>query len=708
MADLIQRARELCQQLQPVLGDRVNRLWTTYIAESQAANRADIERTLELLAAKHLGVNFSPDRNPFPPPSSSFCGKGEIPVGDIYYGGKSLRSFKLRADRLKEHLLICGRSGSGKTNLAFHLMEGIMNAGIKVLAMDWKRGYRDLLQIQPDLRVYTVGRDVSPIQFNPLIPPAGCEPRNWGKLIIDVIASAYFGGEGVISILNTGLNRLYEDAGVFGGDVDRWPTPMDLLVWLKTKKLTGRAAMWKASAERIMQALSLGEFGKIVDTQNNADVAGLLLENVVLEMDGLASNSDRIMFSEALTLYIYRLRLSEGPRDTLTNLIILEEAHNLLLAGGAGKRESILENSIRMIRQYGLGYVFIDQSASLLSKVAFANSYATIALSQKLRGDIQAMSSAMNLSDSQKESLSTLPIGSAVVRLADEHPEPFLVRVPRTSVIEGQIQDHDILRARPDFADSMANRDPSNDPGPIPDIPVNHRRKNILDIIGESMIPAHPPPTPLDDSSVEETHPANPPQREQNDTQATISREAIRFLVDIATRPLSTTVSRYQKLHLSRRKGNAIRQDLIQAGIAEAVAIATRSGQVMLCQLTDRGRRICVQHGIDPPTGSPESLEHRYWKERIANQFRKEGYRITLEYHVPGDGFVDVLANRDDESIAIEVETGRSNIRANVEKLRGAGFSKVILFATTPAAVEACHAASHEDNVDILTWLDLC
>ena len=90
-----------------------------------------------------------------------------------------------------------------------------------------------------------------------------------------------------------------------------------------------------------------------------------------------------------------------------------------------------------MIRQYGMGYVFVDQSASLLSKVAFANSYATLALSQKLRGDIQTIAGAMNLTDEQKDALSTLPIGTAVVRLADEHPEPFLVRVPRCPVQEG-------------------------------------------------------------------------------------------------------------------------------------------------------------------------------------------------------------------------------------------------------------------------------
>jgi hypothetical protein len=56
------------------------------------------------------------------------------------------------------------------------------------------------------------------------------------------------------------------------------------------------------------------------------------------------------------------------------------------------------------------------------------------------------MSSAMNLSDEQKEALSTLPVGTAVVRLADEHPEPFLVRVPRFPVTEGCVSDERVSR----------------------------------------------------------------------------------------------------------------------------------------------------------------------------------------------------------------------------------------------------------------------
>jgi len=466
------RVQELCRKLKPVLGTKVDRLWTAYLAESDMTGKADIEQTLELLAAKHLGQGYQPDRSPFPPPSKQFAEAGDTYLGEVHYGGRDLHSFFLRSDRLKEHILIAGRSGSGKTNLTFVLMKGIMARGIKVLALDWKRGYRDLLSVQPDLHVHTIGRDVSPFRFNPLIPPPGCEPNVWIKLIVDVIASAYLGGEGVISLLVAGLDKLFKEAGVFDQTMSRWPTIPDLLAWLQTVRLKGRAAMWQASAERILLAMTYGEFGAVVNTQDNSHVRELLDRNVILEMDGLSSNSDRTMFSEALTLYLYRYRLSQGPQRRLTNLIVLEEAHNLLLQKTADARESILENTIRMIRQYGMGYVFVDQSASLLSKVAFANSYATLALSQKLRGDVQAIGGAMNLTDEQKEALNTLPIGTAIVRLADEFPEPFLVRVPRFPIEEGSVSDQRIRDQMAGYFASLRPERPSPaDTSPVPPIP---------------------------------------------------------------------------------------------------------------------------------------------------------------------------------------------------------------------------------------------
>jgi len=485
------RVQELCRKLEPVLGRRINGLWHAYLAESDAAGKADIEQTLELLAAKHLGQTYQPDRSPFPPPHKSFAQSGEIGVGSVLYGGRELQPFRLRSTRLKEHLLVCGRSGSGKTNLTFVLVNGIMSRGINVLALDWKRGYRDLLSVRQDVLAFTIGREVAPFRFNPLIPPPGCEPQVWIKLIVDVIASSYLGGEGVISLLVAGLDHLYREAGAFDQLQTRWPTVQDLLTWLRTVKLRGRAAMWQASAERILLAMTYGEFGAVVDTQDNSHVRELLQHNVVLEMDGLSSNSDRKMFSEALTLYLYRLRLAQGPQERLTNVIVLEEAHNLLLRKATEAKESMLESSIRMIRQYGMGYVFVDQSASLLSKVAFANSYATIALSQKLKSDVQAISGAMNLTDEQQDSLSTLAVGTAVVRLADEHPEPFLVKIPRFPIREGCVSDEAIRARMAGYSGQSAGQSPATD----------HREEVAAAVDDRSSLPASqllPPPRQRD------------------------------------------------------------------------------------------------------------------------------------------------------------------------------------------------------------------
>ena len=46
------RAQELCRALQPVLGKRIDGLWSCYLA-GDARERAELEQTLELLARKH-------------------------------------------------------------------------------------------------------------------------------------------------------------------------------------------------------------------------------------------------------------------------------------------------------------------------------------------------------------------------------------------------------------------------------------------------------------------------------------------------------------------------------------------------------------------------------------------------------------------------------------------------------------------------------
>ena len=191
-----------------------------------------------------------------------------------------------------------------------------------------------------------------------------------------------------------------------------------------------------------------------------------------------------------------------------------------------------------------------------------------------------------------------------------------------------------------------------------------------------------------------------------------MSREEIRFLADVVARPLSTTVARYQRLHLSRRRGNAVRQDLARGGIIEAVQIATRAGQVVLYQLTDTGRSLCGAVGIDPGRRPRESLEHRYWVAKAREHFEAAGYDVTAEHPIRGNGAVDLLAERPGHRVAIEVETGKSDVGENLANAAKGGFDRVILIATSPDAVTACSRAIDNTKADappaeLRTWLDI-
>jgi len=291
----------------------------------------------------------------------------------------------------------------------------------------------------------------------------------------------------------------------------------------------------------------------------------------------------------------------------------------------------------------------------------------------------------MNLNDEQKESLSTLPVGSAVVRLADEHPEAFLVKVPRCPIQEGSVSDEQIRQQMAgDSGDSTPPEASWARPTPITPVPAPERT-----IIHNQQESPHPPsshespmPDPVDPAFDGSDPPTSP--------QTQLSREEIRFLADLVARPLSTTVSRYERLKLSRRKGNAIRQHLDAAGIMQPVAIATRSGQVVLYDLTDLGRSVCNDADIDPGPQPRESLEHRYWVKKADAYFRQQGYEITREHVIHGNGAIDLLAEKPSGRIAVEVETGKSDIAENLAKLRRAGFDRIVVIATTPAAVTAC------------------
>jgi len=125
------------------------------------------------------------------------------------------------------------------------------------------------------------------------------------------------------------------------------------------------------------------------------------------------------------------------------------------------------------------------------------------------------------------------------------------------------------------------------------------------------------------------------------------------------------------------------------------------------------GRTVCSSADIVLEPVPCQSLEHRYWVRQTAKYFEKKAYDVKHEHPVKGNGAIDILATRGGRKVAVEVETGKSNIKANLDKIKNAGFDRIVFVATSSAAVSACQSAIEEveysdsETTELLTWLDI-
>jgi len=194
--------------------------------------------------------------------------KGEFHLGTIIYEQEKW-SVGLSKTELLQNLAIFGRSGAGKTNVAFHLLQQLIDKNIPFLFLDWKRTARHLIPlIKKKINVYTPGRKLSPFMFNPFIPPIDLEKHLYINQVVDVLSRAYTLGDGSKSILQKVLIQCYQQKN--------WPTAQDVLQALENLETKGRSHGWKTSAIRALQSLCFSEV-----TDNNEITQEQLFKNLI-------------------------------------------------------------------------------------------------------------------------------------------------------------------------------------------------------------------------------------------------------------------------------------------------------------------------------------------------------------------------------------------------------------------------------------------
>lgn len=373
-----------------------------------------------------------------PPPPSSLL-EGEYPIGQVIYPDSPFADFGLREPEFIMHSLIAGMTGTGKTNLAFHLLRKLNVHNKPFLVFDWKGNYRALKQLPEfkDLSIIPVGVSNVQFQFNPLIPPPGVHPKHWMALLVDVIKHSFFVGHGVEYFLRKGIDQLYRSFGIYDGRTV-YPTFSDLEKILRTEFARGREMLWMSSVKRVLACLTFsGLLGKTLNTRDPPDIEQLLQHDVILELDSLAS-IEKTFFIESLLLWIYHYRRNQNKRETFKHAIVIEEAHHVLSAKKEFTQgeESIMETVIRMIREFGEAIIAIDQEPSKLSNSILANTNCKICFNLGHGKDVRAMAQALNLTDEEARMIDKLKVGHAIVKLKSRFPEPVHLAFPLVPIVK--------------------------------------------------------------------------------------------------------------------------------------------------------------------------------------------------------------------------------------------------------------------------------
>lgn len=427
----LDETKDLVRKIEPIRPGLARRLWYLNLLSDKSKAAKENLMLLRLLADREAKIDYQDDIR-LPPPAAAHLA-GEFHVGEVIYPAVPYSSFGLQEQDFIKHILICGMTGSGKTNLCFQILRELARKGIPFLVLDWKGTYRSLKTLPEfaNLRIERIAQADSTFKFNPLIPPHGVNPKHWMAQLIDVMKHSFFISYGPEYWLRRGIDELYGRWKIYEGQ-QIYPTFADLEKLLQREFVRGREMLWMSSAKRVLAVLTFsGLLGELLNVRQQPDFHKLFQGQAILELDNLAE-VEKTFLVEALLLYLYQQRKTQDRTERLRNVLVIEEAHHILsrrkefMSG----QETIMESVVRMIREFGVGIIALDQEPSKVSRSVMANTNCKVCLRLGNGRDVAEMALGMGLGVSERGWLEKLEVGHGVVKLSDRFSENVHVKFP--------------------------------------------------------------------------------------------------------------------------------------------------------------------------------------------------------------------------------------------------------------------------------------
>lgn len=403
--------------------------------------------------------------------------KGEelISLGKLVQSGNEIDTkVYLEKSALNKHIFITGVTGTGKTTTCQKLL---LESELPFLVIEpAKTEYRILMNNEKteDILIFTLGNDkVAPFRLNPFEFFEGESITSRVDMLKAAMEASFDMEAAIPQIIESAMYSCYEDYGwnidtdenekfdnPYDEGVYSFPTLEDLLnkIEIEVTKHDFDDRLKKdyiGSITARLQGLLVGSKGQMLNARRSIDFRELIEKKVVLEIEGIKNGTEKsLVMGFILTNLCEALRAKYNKDKHFKHITLIEEAHRLLSKYSAGdslnKKNSVetFADMLAEVRKYGESLIIADQIPNKMTPEVLKNTNTKIVHKIFAEDDKEAIGNTISLSKEQKDFLSSLPTGRAIV-FSQSWTKAVQVQIEQmTNTTSDEIIDEDRLRNR--------------------------------------------------------------------------------------------------------------------------------------------------------------------------------------------------------------------------------------------------------------------
>ncbi len=323
---------------------------------------------LEKLADERKVQKLTPDPFRRTAPREEHHLSGAIQLGMMPHFGFP---YEIELEMLVKHLLILGMIGGGKTTVIKNLLQQVLQLPDppKLLILERKQEFTELPNLSPSMHVL----DANTLAFNPLRSPPGIELDKWLGIFTECMVNQLDIREASSSFLITHAHLHIEEREKKGEPYPTLGSLRAFIAQLPYKSLS-KDGNQKETVLNRLNNLSF-HFPAMFTSTQPVDIKKLVNNHCLILLHDITHSTVQNFLMSLLMaqVFLYR-KLNQGLQDSLTNLIVFDEASGLFRRK-AEEQDHVpfIADLVQTARGYGIGLIAASQYSTDLAHSLLAN-----------------------------------------------------------------------------------------------------------------------------------------------------------------------------------------------------------------------------------------------------------------------------------------------------------------------------------------------